>query len=131
LTLTEKENRFMEELFTNSRKRNRTSGKEYLSKTPTKEATTTGYYGRQYFSKIVGSHQVSSLVGRHKKKMLNDLRILGLLNNVIGLNVIGRVRKYEAGANPAVKVYDIVPKGNDIYTLVFTQWAVCCFTPLT
>jgi len=51
---------------------------------------------------------------RNTEKMLNDLNISGLLNNVIGLNVMGRVRKYEAGAtklNPVVNVYDIVPKG--------------------
>ena len=53
--------------------------------------------------------------------MINNLSYLGFLHGVIGLNVVGRVRKYETGMtklDPAVNIYDIVPKGHNIYALV-------------
>ncbi|PKC61528.1 hypothetical protein RhiirA1_398353 [Rhizophagus irregularis] len=50
---------------------------------------------------------------RITERILNDLSISGLLNGVIGLNVMGRVKTYEVGTkklNSAVNVYNIVPK---------------------
>ncbi|PKC12292.1 hypothetical protein RhiirA5_373186 [Rhizophagus irregularis] len=50
---------------------------------------------------------------RITERILNELSISGLLNGVIGLNVMGRVKTYEVGTkklNSAVNVYNIVPK---------------------
>src|SRR5688572_5007542 len=61
------------------------------------------------------------VLSQHTRRMINNLSILGFLHSVIGLNVVGRVRKYETGMtklDPAVNVYDIVPKGRNIYALV-------------
>ncbi|CAG8465971.1 8038_t:CDS:2 [Funneliformis mosseae] len=52
---------------TSSRKRNYTSGKESDSKNSTKESITTERYHRQYRSKGVGSHPISSSITIHKK----------------------------------------------------------------
>ena len=70
---------------------------------------------------------------KNTKKMLNDLRTLGLLNDVIGLNIKGTVRKYnreekklypvKQGKKPRyeVNVYDVVPKCHDIYAYVLPR----------
>jgi len=68
---------------------------------------------------------------KNTKKMLNDLRTSGLLNDVIGLNIKGTVRKYNREEKKKlypvkegkksryeVNVYDVVPKCHDIYAYV-------------
>lgn len=70
--------------------------------------------------KVIGSHQIS-VQSQYTREMINKLSTLGFLHGVICLNVVGRVKKYQTGMtklNPAVKVYDIVPKGHNIYALV-------------
>lgn len=58
---------------------------------------------------------------RYLKKMLNDLNNTGILNNVIGINVEGKIREFNKGQTklrPAVNVYNIVPKGLNMYALI-------------
>ncbi|GET03226.1 hypothetical protein GLOIN_2v1551446 [Rhizophagus clarus] len=57
----------------------------------------------------------------YMKKMLNDLNNAEILNDVIGLNVKGKIREFKKGEtklHPVVNVYDIVPKGLNLYALV-------------
>ena len=61
---------------------------------------------------------------QNARGMINELSTLGFLHGVIGLNVMGRIRvfrEYDTRVkkfNPAISVYDIVPKGDRIYALI-------------
>ncbi|EXX58247.1 hypothetical protein RirG_199790 [Rhizophagus irregularis DAOM 197198w] len=58
---------------------------------------------------------------RYITKTLNDLNNAGILNNVIGLNVKGKIREFnkeKTKLHPAVSVHDIVPKGLNMYALI-------------
>ncbi|RGB35947.1 hypothetical protein C1646_758720 [Rhizophagus diaphanus] len=58
---------------------------------------------------------------RYITKTLNDLNKAGILNNVIGLNVKGKIREFnkeKTKLHPAVSVDDIVPKGLNMYALI-------------
>ncbi|RIA88312.1 hypothetical protein C1645_739508 [Glomus cerebriforme] len=64
------------------------------------------------------------VLSRYTTQMLEDLNDAGLLNDVVGLYFKGRIREFRNGEihlKPNVDIYDIVPKGSYMYTLVLPR----------
>ncbi|CAI2183558.1 11540_t:CDS:2, partial [Funneliformis geosporum] len=61
------------------------------------------------------------ILSGYTTQMLQDLNNDGLINDVIGLNIKGKIREFnqnQTSIKPAVRTYDIVPKCSYMYALL-------------
>ncbi|RHZ82685.1 hypothetical protein Glove_105g5 [Diversispora epigaea] len=123
VTLTEEENQLMETLLTEVSGREIIKwGKKNIIVHPPKEPQPPEVSSVNIVIKSLDP-TIFPVQSSNTERMLSNLRISGLLEDVVGRNVKGRVRKYkgETKLRPAINIHDIVPKGHYIYALVLTN----------